>query len=117
MTTLLEQVKHEGFILYNIPPEEQTPEICLAAVQNCGMALFAVHSQTPVICRASIKQNPHALQFVRDQTAEICLLAYSMDPTSVKHVINRRKLVPALMYLFNAPDQAYDPFTIVANIL
>ena len=45
-------------------PEVQTPENCLAAVQNDGYALQFVKEQTPEICLAAVKQNGLALQFV-----------------------------------------------------
>ena len=45
--------------------KEQTPEICLAAVQQNGRALMYVKEQTSDICLAAIKQNPEAKVFVR----------------------------------------------------
>jgi len=43
----------------------QTPEICLAAVQQDGMALEFVKIQTPEICAAAIKQNPETYKYIR----------------------------------------------------
>jgi hypothetical protein len=49
--------------------EEQTPEICLAAVKRCQWALCYVNDQTYDLCLEAIKQNVkkqthESLQFV-----------------------------------------------------
>ena len=48
--------------------KEQTPELCLAAVQQNGLALQFVKfkEQTPELCLAAVKQYRLALQFVKD---------------------------------------------------
>lgn len=55
--------------------EEQTPEICLAAVQQDGLALEFIKEQTPKICLAAVKEGGLALKYVKKQTPEICLAA------------------------------------------
>ena len=42
---------------------EQTPDICLAAVESDGMALRFVRHQTEAICKAAVKSNPEAARF------------------------------------------------------
>ena len=37
--------------------KEQTPEICLAAVNQNGMALVFVKEQTPEICLAAVRED------------------------------------------------------------
>ena len=46
--------------------KNQTPEICLAAVQKHGYALEYVKEQTPEICLAAVQKHSGALQFVKD---------------------------------------------------
>lgn len=43
---------------------EQTPDICLAAVESDGMALRFVRHQTEDICKAAVKSNPEAARFI-----------------------------------------------------
>ena len=45
---------------------EQTPEICIAAVNNWGDALQYVSEQTNEICLAAVKQDGSALQYVSE---------------------------------------------------
>ncbi len=47
--------------------EHQTPEICLAAVQDNGFALMDVIHQTEELCLEAVKQNPIAIEFIRDK--------------------------------------------------
>ena len=54
----------------------QTPEMCMVAVEKDGMALGYIHefSKTLKICEAAVKQNRDAVQFVppalRDQVLQ-----------------------------------------------
>jgi hypothetical protein len=54
---------------------DQTPEICLAAVTRDGWALQFVEVQTPEICLAAVTRKGWALLFVKKQTPEICQAA------------------------------------------
>ena len=45
--------------------KNQTPDICLLAVQQNGLALDFVNDQTPIIVRAALEQNPSATRLVR----------------------------------------------------
>lgn len=44
---------------------EQTPDLCLAAVESDGTALEFVREQTDEICSAALKSNPNAAQYIR----------------------------------------------------
>ena len=44
---------------------EQTPDLCLAAVESDGTALEFVREQTDEICSAALKSNPKAAQYLR----------------------------------------------------
>jgi hypothetical protein len=67
----LQRAKQYGCFLQLV--KEQTPEICLASVQNKGLTLQYVKEQTPEICLAAVQQNGMALQYVKEQTPELCL--------------------------------------------
>ena len=69
----LERVKKDGMQLEFV--QNQTPEICLAAVQQNGYAIAYVKEQTTDICLAAVKQNGLALKYVKEQTPEICSAA------------------------------------------
>ena len=43
----------------------QTPELCLAAVNQNGCALEYVNEQTPELCLMAVSQNGRALQYVK----------------------------------------------------
>lgn len=59
--------------------DEQTEEICLAAVRNWGYALQYVKEQTEEICLAAVQQDGLALQYVEEQTFGICVAATLQD--------------------------------------
>ena len=44
--------------------KDQTPEICLAAVQQNECALQYIKKQTPEICTVAVKKNGYALALV-----------------------------------------------------
>ena len=96
--------------LRELPEEEQTPEICLAAVQKDGDMLKYVKNQTSEICWAAIKnsrwsfssvkedlQTPEmclfavkrwdrALNFISNQTPELCLASVRASPNSLQYI-------------------------------
>ena len=66
-------VKNCGLALSYI--ENQTEDICIAAVKNYADALFHVKNQTEKICIAAVGKNGYILQFVENQTENICVAA------------------------------------------
>ncbi len=66
--------------------KEQTHELCLAAVQQNGMALEFVRRQTHEICKTAVEQNGMALKFVRRQTKDICFSAVNRNPRALNFV-------------------------------
>ena len=65
----------------DLPPEEQTPEICMAAVQQDGWALQWVKTQTPEICMAAVKQGERALEYVKNDALKKILKKFIMNET------------------------------------
>ena len=66
---------------------EQTDEICLAAVKEYGLALACVENQTEKLCLLAVSLNGLALEFVQYQTYEICKAAFDNTKDS-RHFIN-----------------------------
>ena len=54
----------KGNALKNV--REQTPELCLAAIQYRGYALRYAKEQTYELCLEAVKQNGYTIQFVKD---------------------------------------------------
>lgn len=60
----LHRVSLDGYQLEHSPI--QTPEICLAAVKQNGVALKFVRNQTPELCMMAVEQYGFMLCYVRD---------------------------------------------------
>ena len=56
-----------------------TPEICMVAVTQNGMALQFITDQTPELCMAAVTQNGLALEHVDEQTPELCMAAVKQN--------------------------------------
>jgi len=80
----LAAVQQNGSALMHV--KEQTPEICVAAVQQYIDVFFCVREQTPEICLAAVQQDGWMLEFVKEQTPEICLAAVRQKGMSLKCV-------------------------------
>lgn len=81
---LLKRVQRNGLSLEHESIAYQTPEICLAAVKQNGLALQFVWNQTPKICLEAIKNG--AFLYVREQTPEICMEAVKRSGIALRHV-------------------------------
>ncbi len=58
------EVLRDGLALRSIPAHEQTPELCLAAVRQNGLALEYVGHKSEAVCVVALRQNGLALKFV-----------------------------------------------------
>ena len=65
----------------DLPPEEQTSELCMAAVKQNGQALEYVKKQTPEICMAAVKQGERALEYVKNDALKKILKKFIMNET------------------------------------
>src|SRR5690606_29643648 len=63
------RVQHNGVALEHV--EEQTHELCLAAVQQDGRALQFVKEQTHDLCLVAVQQDGWILKYVKKQTPEL----------------------------------------------
>lgn len=66
--------------------ENQTEKVCLAAIDTATFALRMVKNQTEKICSHAVKKNGLALQYVDNQTNEICLEAVKENPDAFEYV-------------------------------
>lgn len=66
--------------------EDQDLDICIRAVERCGLALQYVREQTHYICMAAINENPLALQFVREQSVSLCFEAARKNTKALEYV-------------------------------
>jgi hypothetical protein len=80
-------VQQDGSLLQWV--ENQSLEICMAAVQQYGLALQYVHNQTPEICMAAVQKDGNALQCVENQTLEICMAAVHENESALYFVHNQ----------------------------
>lgn len=68
--------------------KNQTPELCMAAIQKDPFAIQHVKEQTAELSLAAVQKNGLALQFVINQTPEICKVAVLQDIGAAKFVDN-----------------------------
>jgi len=83
----LAAVQNDSNALENV--RNQTPEICLVAVQNFGRSLKYVENQTYEMCLIAVQKDVTALQYVKDQTPELCLAAVQNDGMALEYVKNQ----------------------------
>lgn len=86
---LLEDIKKDGSLLKNV--ENQTEELCLAAVTSKGGALKYVKNHTPEIVIAAINQNGGAIHFVTNPSHELIELAVMKNPESLLALAEKYK--------------------------
>ena len=77
--------------------KNQTPEICLEAVEQNGEALQHVKEQTPEICLAAVRENPYALEFVKERTQAICLEAVKENGRALACIPHEEQTLPIAM--------------------
>jgi hypothetical protein len=78
--TLLELVTADGLYLANIPVEEQTNEICLAACDQNGFAIqFVLLPHTQTMQSAAIAQSPFSIQEIHNPTYTSKLYACQLE--------------------------------------
>ena len=68
--------------------ENQTEEICKAAVKQNPYALVHVKNQTEAICLEAVQQNGLVLEYVHDQTEEICKAAVKQNPDALRCIFD-----------------------------
>lgn len=83
----LDKVKTNGLLLHYV--QEQTPEICMAAIKNNESAFKYVKNQTNELCIKALKLNPYIIMHIRDQTTELCEMAIDMSPGVLKYINNQ----------------------------
>lgn len=82
----MDAVRNNGMALRFVAPGLKSPAICLAAVQTDGLALEFVFRQFPEACLAAVRQDGRALRLVREQTPDICLAAVMQHGIALAYV-------------------------------
>jgi hypothetical protein len=75
----LATVQYDGYRLNSVPQKFRTIEVCLAALKQCGMAIKFVPSEfiTPEMCLAAVQEHACTLPLVpvSMRTHEVCMAA------------------------------------------
>ena len=103
---LIDEVKKDPSMLEKI--QEQTEEICLAAVKQRGLAIQYVKDQTEAICLEAVNSDPNALQYIKDQTEEVCLQALKNDFRSVCYINITKRNVAYIVLKVSAQQNIKD---------
>jgi hypothetical protein len=80
----LSRVTQKGYLLEYV--EDQSDDVCMAAVSQDPHALRYVHNQTEAICLAAVGKHGWALYHVRDKTPKICMAAVRRDGMALRFV-------------------------------
>ncbi len=62
-----------------VPVQDQTPDMCLAAVMEDWGQIKYIHNQTDEICLEAIKQNVSAFVLIKNPSYRVCLEAVKKD--------------------------------------
>jgi hypothetical protein len=73
---------------YNAKNYSSYEVFCRHLVSRDGNILQEIEEQTPDVCLAAIKQNPKSIRYVKDQTEELCDIVVSQCGYSVQYVRN-----------------------------
>jgi len=87
--TLIDRViQNNGLQIRNF---SHTPQRCLSAVKNNGLALLYIQDldRSDELCEQAVKQNGMALKYVENQTLELYLYAIKQNPNAVKFIIDK----------------------------
>lgn len=95
----LNAVKRDCWYLQHVPKQHQTRKLVMAALKQNGRLLKDVLVPlTPEMCLAAVEQNGLALEWVEEQTAELCVVAVDQNPEAVEFVDDE------FMFLFDDSD-------------
>lgn len=88
--TLEQCIKHYNMDLRRISlsyinQNEQTEEICIAAIQRRPAELYYVVDQTEEICKEAVRRDGKTLSIVRNKTEELVLLAIETEARWALH--------------------------------
>ena len=80
-------IKYNGLMIEHL--ENQTDEMCLAAINQNYQAIQYIKEQTEEMCLKAVSQNWRALEYVKNQTDEMCLNAISQNWCALDYVKNQ----------------------------
>lgn len=91
-TTLREDNKsiyHYFNLMLMDKDRKQSPEIRMATIKNCGLAILLLNNPTEEECIVAVEQDSNVLQYIRNQTEKICIAAINKDVFALQHVKNQ----------------------------
>jgi hypothetical protein len=101
----LTELRKDGLALRYV--KKQTPELCLAAVQQNGWALLYAKEQTPELCFAAVQQNSLVLEYIQGNPPEPSPMLPANDETYKKNpapgITKKTRLIEKLNTL--SPEQ------------
>lgn len=119
INSLTDILKINGLAIQYI--QNQTPELCLLAVNNNGLAIQYIQNKTPELCLLAVKNNGLAIKFIENQTEEICIEAVKHDGTLLKFVKRQSELIciESVKHpkFFELDNNGIEKFNISYNIL
>jgi hypothetical protein len=84
-------LKKHGYLLQHV--KNQTPELCIEAIQSCPFAIRFVNKKTEELCLLAVKLNGLALKYVENQTKEICEAAIKNNKKALYYVRDIRIMI------------------------
>lgn len=71
-----------------IPEKQRTNEMCLKAVKSQACLLDFIENQTDEICKAAVEHDGHALKYIKSEnmTYPLCLAAVKQNGFAIQHV-------------------------------
>jgi hypothetical protein len=84
----LAKVRQDGLAIQHVPPEQRSPEVCLAAVQQNGRAIqhLSATERTTQVRLAAVRSAADAVRFLGEdeRTPEVCLAAVQRSGWAVE---------------------------------
>lgn len=96
-------IAKNGKLLQFVSAEDQTEELCIAAVSAEPTALMYVKNQTEAIVIAAVTRSYSAFGYVDKsvQTEDICLIAVASEGTNIRNVAVQTQLIANVAYAQN----------------
>lgn len=98
----LEAIQHYVSSIYFVKEEFLTYELCMAAVQKFGVALYCINNikkefVTPELCLEAVKQEPLVICLLKDPSYEICLEAVKKWAFALEYIKEEHQTPELLM--------------------
>jgi len=105
--TLMDYVWDDGLALEYIENQNQTPDLCFAAIRQNGRAIRFVHMPTEAMLEEAVRQNGWALKYITDQSPSLCMLAVRQTPHAIQFVTNQENSIAIMAVHANGRTLKY----------